>query len=294
MRKCALITGASGFIATHLAKNLIASGWQVGLLVRPFSQLDPQLLDSKTYTYDGNLSSIDLCLEDLKPHIVFHLASLFISEHGPDDISGLINSNIMLGTQLLECMAVHRINKLINAGTSWQHFNGDQYHPVNLYAATKQAFEAILQYYIEAKNLNCITLKLFDSYGPNDRRKKLVNILVNSAKTGVFIDLSPGEQLVDLVYIDDIVRAFLIVADQLDKQNCQGHEIYGLSSGSPIAIRQLVEIISRVNGKELLVRWSARPYREREVMDPWRPSAKLPGWDPQVSLEQGIKNLLVT
>lgn len=292
MTKCALITGASGFIASHLAKKLLSSGWKIGLLVRPHSQLDSQLLSAKIYSYDGTLGSIDQCLKDLKPNIVFHLASLFISEHKPQDIPALIDSNILFGTQLLESMTSHQVHHLINTGTSWQHFNGDPYHPVNLYAATKQAFEAILQYYVEAKHIRCITLKLFDSYGPDDHRKKLVNLLIASASKDEHLELSPGEQLIDLVYIDDIVKAFLIATEQLDKQKYLSHEIYGLSSGTRISIRQLADIISRLSGKALTVSWSARAYREREVMDPWLPSANLPDWEPQVSLEQGISNLL--
>lgn len=293
MVNCALITGASGFIASHLAKRIIVNGWQVGLLVRPHSQLDPELLRAKIYLYDGTLNSIDQCIADLKPNIVFHLASTFISEHGPEDIAGLINSNIVLGAQLLESMTGHQIKKLINAGSSWQHFNGYSYNPVNLYAATKQAFEAILEYYVEVKKISCITLKLFDTYGPNDNRKKIVNLLITSAKTGEHIELSPGEQLIDLVYIDDIVRAFLMASEQLGGKERSSHEIYGLSSGSSVSIRELVDIISRVGGKEIKVSWAARSYREREVMKPWHPSTNLPDWQPQFTLEKGLSNLLL-
>ena len=155
MAKRALITGASGFIASHLAKKMAANGWEIRLLIRPSSELIPQLQSMHSYFYDGSLASIDLCLNDFKPDIVFHLASLFISEHQANDLSPLVDSNILLGAQLLESMAEHGVNKLVNAGTSWQHFNSDLYRPVNLYAATKQAFEAILQYFVDAKDISC-------------------------------------------------------------------------------------------------------------------------------------------
>ena len=122
----------------------------------------------------------------------------------------------------------------------------------------------------------------------------MVNLLIAGTKTDAYLELSQGDQLVDLVYRDDIVRAFLIAADQLDKRKCLGHKIYGLSSGERVSIRHLVETISRVSKKKLRVRWSARPYREREVMDPWQPSSNLPDWEPRVSLEQGINNLLAS
>ena len=59
---------------------------------------------------------------------------------------------------------------LVNTGTSWQHYENKDYSPVNLYAATKQSFEAILQYYVEVASLKAITLKLFETYGLDDPR----------------------------------------------------------------------------------------------------------------------------
>ena len=291
MAKRALITGASGFIASHLAAKMSAKGWEIGLLVRPSSQLISQLESMRSYSYDGTLTSIDQCLQDFKPDVVFHLASLFLSEHQASDLSRLIESNILLGTQLLESMAGHDVNKLVNTGTSWQHFNSDQYCPVNLYAATKQAFEAILQYYIDAKGISCITLKLFDSYGPGDHRKKLVNILIDNIHTGTHLELSPGEQLIDLVYIDDVVHGFEIAADLLLNKSLLGHHSYGLSSGMRVSIQELVRIISRIGNKNINVSWT-RPYRNREVMRPWEPPITLPGWNPIFSLERGLKKLL--
>ena len=181
---------------------------------------------------------------------------------------------------------------LINTGTFWQHFQNDDYNPVCLYAATKQAYEMILKYYLETTALKVITLKLYDTYGPNDPRKKLFALLETAAKEQQLLKMSPGEQLIDIVYIDDVVQAFILAAQRLQKQNKTNHEIYAVSSGNPISLKKLVAIYENVSGNKLDIQWGGRPYREREVMKPWDKGKWLPGWRPKYNLEQGIARIL--
>jgi nucleoside-diphosphate-sugar epimerase len=240
--------------------------------------------------------AFDAILKESHPDIVFHCASLFLAEHKPDQIPALIASNIGFGTGLVDAMVHHGVLKLVNAGTSWQHFSVDQYRPVNLYAATKQAFEDILAYYVDAYGLEAITLKLFDTYGPDDPRPKLVPLLQRTALTGDPLEMSQGEQLLDLLHVDDAIEGFCIAADRLlvAKKALGFHETYGLSSKRLVSIRELVGLFSKLGGAPLKVTWGKRPYRKREIMIPWKPPTSLPGWKPGISLEKGIADLLRT
>ena len=181
---------------------------------------------------------------------------------------------------------------LVNAGTSWQHFHSAEYRPVCLYAATKQAFEAIVEFYVQACAFDCTTLKLFDTYGPRDPRKKLMHLLERVAATGEAVDFSPGEQYVDLLHVDDAVRGFLVAADRLLAGEAQGAETFALSSGRTLPLRDLLALYQRECGRVLPIRLGKRPYREREVMEPWSDGVSLPGWKPEVSLEEGIRQVL--
>jgi nucleoside-diphosphate-sugar epimerase len=199
---------------------------------------------------------------------------------------------VLFGNQLLEAMKVNELSNLINTGTSWEHYNNEVYNPVCLYAATKQAFEVIMEYYIQACGIKAITLKLFDTYGPDDFRPKLFNLLNKAAVTGEPLDMSEGEQLIDLVHIDDVVEAYLISALRLlDKQVTQ-HERYAVSSGNPLPLKELVKLYAEVTGQAIPLHWGARPYRDREVMVPWFLGSSLPGWKPLVSLSEGISSLM--
>lgn len=291
----ALLTGATGFIGGHLTRALLREGWELHLIVLPdqgLGTIDDLQESVRVYPHDGTTGQLLELVAAIKPDVVFHLASLFLAQHTPADIEPLIRSNVLFATQLAEAMTAAGCRLLVNTGTSWEHYGNSAYEPVNLYAASKQAFEVMLAYYLETSPLTVITLKLFDTYGPDDPRPKLFTLLNKVTAAGEPLAMSPGEQLIDLVYIDDIVRAFLMAADRLLAGKAAGHERYAVSSGSPLHLRDLIELYGRVVGKVLPIKWGGRPYRPREVMVPWNSGSSLPGWQPKVGLEEGIKRMM--
>lgn len=242
------------------------------------------------HTHDGTTEGMIRLVGKAKPVVVFHLASLFISQHEASDVERLVVSNVLFGSQLLEAMKTHGVSHIINTGTSWQHYENKAYSPVNLYAATKQALESLLQYYVEAHDLRAITLMLFDTYGSHDPRPKLMNLLKRAAENMQPLAMSPGEQWIDLVHVDDVVQAYLKAADRLLADAVQGHECYAVSSGQPIQLREMVRLVERVLGRSLPINWGERAYRDREVMQAWE-GAVLPGWAAQVNLAQSIQTM---
>ena len=288
----ALVTGASGFIGAALTRRLLADGWQVHLLLREGSStadLPPESPQLRLHRHDGSTLQLLAIMRDAAPEAVFHLASLFLAAHKPEDVERLINANLLFSTQLVEAMSACGVRRLVNTGTSWEHYEDAAYNPVCLYAATKQAFSALLRYYIEVHGLRVVTLKLFDTYGAGDTRPKVLNLLKRVALEGTSLGMSPGEQLVDLVYIDDVIEAFLMAYQQLaDGTQLNAMEEYGVSCGDPLPLRDIAALYAQVSGKPLNIEWGGRPYREREVMVPWQNYRGVPGWRPRVGLAQGL------
>ena len=123
----ALITGATGFVGSHLARRLVQEGWRVHIL----SRVDSRLAEAEEFAYvinhiyDGSTDSMLNCVVQAKPDVVYHLASLFLSQHKVKDVNELIQSNVLFGSQLLEAMKENQVTNLVNTGTSWQHYNNE-------------------------------------------------------------------------------------------------------------------------------------------------------------------------
>ena len=290
-----LITGATGFVGSRLVKYLVNhhKPYEISILVRKNSSLE-QLEEVRNeldiFEYSGEIHDLIDFLTKANPEIVIHVASCFISEHKEDQVDQLIDSNIKFPTQLLEAMSKCSIKKFINTGTSWEYFESDEYNPVNLYASTKHAFEQISQYYSEVHGTRFIHLKLFDTFGQGDPRKKIVALLKRISETGETLDMSPGEQEINLVHIDDVCEAYGKAIDLIGKSSYK-QQTYGISTDEIIPLKEFVELYSSVNEVNLDINWGGKPYRTREVLKLWRSYDRLPDWTPKVSLKEGLKGL---
>lgn len=295
----AIVTGSTGFIGRHLVAALADRGSDVYAVTRHRSDYPwPPHPRIRAIRLEPTTEGVIQALQIPEAHhaTVFHLAGHFIAEHAEKDVSPLVAGNVLFGAQLLEAMRVNGIRRLVNAGTSWQHFGHNDQDAVSLYAATKQAFDKLTDYYSAAYGLAVTTLLLFDVYGPADPRPKLIPSLLTSLATGKPLHLSPGQQCIDLVYVDDVVGAFSQAAGRLrDLPPSAGvREAFSVRSGCETSLQQLVTLIGRLAQRDVPVVWGARPYRLREVMRPWHGGAALPGWQPQVILEEGIRRVLAS
>ncbi|MFD0892789.1 NAD(P)-dependent oxidoreductase [Luteolibacter ambystomatis] len=287
----AIVTGVTGFIGNHLARRLLAEGWKVAAIVRSTSDRSRIPEGCAVWEYDGSTTDMLRVFEMVQPDTVFHLASRIITNHAAGDVESLVASNLLFGMQLLEGMRATGCKRFVNTGTGWQHFENNDYDPVCLYAATKQAFEDLLEYYVRVSGVKAVTLKLHDTYGEDDPRGKLITLLLNAARNQTPLELSPGEQKIDLVHVRDVAEAYL-AADRLLRAATEPcHQRYMLRAGSVISIRELAATIGRVTGSPVNAHWGARPYREREVMLPSDLGEAVPGWKPSVTLEEGIREL---
>ena len=220
--------------------------------------------------------------------MVFHLAAAVITNNQPEQIPVLIQSNIQFYTEVLEAMCHCDTRQFVGTGTYWQNYNSTTYNPVDLYAATKEASEKILQYYVDAHHFRAITLRLFDVYGEDDKRPKLWNLLRDIAGTEKMIDVSPGEQYLDLVHISDVCTAYEAAFNLLDSDLSVKNEVYGVSTGELHTLKEIISFFQSVLGKTIHVNFGKRPYKEREVMKPMREYKILPNWqaDKQIVTTQ--------
>lgn len=292
----ALVTGATGFIGGHVVRRLVSLGWRVHILVRSTSDTGRLPANLVVHTHDGSTPGLRAIVERARPDITFHLATHFLGRHGPNDVLPMASANVVFPTQLFDALADGGCERILTASSAWQFATDGSYQPVALYAAMKQASDDILAYYTEVDRLRAIRLVLHDTYGPDDRRSKLIPLLWRAAVDGAVLPMSPGEQRIDLVHVDDVVDAFMLAAQQLLTEPVTALATYVVSSGQPISVRALAEVfgavLRRVTGHELRVAFGERPYRERELMEPWAGGQPLPGWHARVVLQDGLTSVV--
>ncbi|MNS33849.1 CDP-abequose synthase [compost metagenome] len=190
------------------------------------------------------------------------------------------------------------VHRFVNTGTAWETMDGPPaYRPVCLYAATKRAFENILRFYEDAHGFSALTVKLYDTYGPDDPRPKLFSLLHRSLSIADPIPFSPGEQTLDLTHIEDVTDAFeRAIHYVLTKVSSHAEEIH-VGSGQGIPLRDVAAVFEEALGQRANIGWGERPYRPREVMRAQadtRAAEQLLGWRPTIGLKEGLHRTFIS
>ncbi len=265
MKTRILITGGSGFIGSNFIKSTTS------------------LFDF--YKVGREIPTLD-SIRTFNPDILIHL-SANTSFNNETEIRNLIQSNIEFPSIITELFIQSGGKKILNIGSYWEHVNNLAYSPNSFYASTKKAFQDILQYYVDCKNIEVITLKLFDTYGPNDKRKKILRLVYEASQSTKKIDLSGGEQLYNLVHISDVIKGFKIALEQMDV----GHQIYFLKSTQQLKLKKVIEIYKKINELDVDLIWGKYPYSKRDFFSDINVYPLLPNWKEEINLENGLKNL---
>ena len=295
MKVC--LTGATGFVGNHVLNHFLNKKHKVFLILRnknSLKKLTPFQKENTTQCfYDNSFRNIDVFFKVHKPKVVIHLASLFLSRHTSEDIEALVNSNLTFGLHILEAMNNNKINAFINTSTTWEHYNNENYYPVNLYAATKKSFESLLLYYIKCEDLKAITLKLYDSYGKGDTRKKLIPYLLTSIKNNELnLDMSEGNQEICLVHVEDIAKAYYIAFKKIIAKSRRGvYTTFFLDNGERYTIKSIVNIFQKQFNIKFNINWGALPYGKKEIFKPIKPKLHLKNWEPTKTFINEIDSL---
>jgi len=289
-----LVSGGTGFIGSHLIKSLIEKKYTVFVIVRKDSDVSRINEQVNIFRYDENIETLITFFKKEKFDGVIHLASLFLASHTSNDISSLISSNVKFSTELLEASSSSNVKWFLNTGTFWQNYHCEAYNPVNLYAATKEAFEVISKFYTETTSIIFTTIKLNDTFGPNDTRNKVFNLWNKIAKTGETLGMSGGEQMVDISYIKDIVNAYLVMVDNLNAVDSKiyKNKTYLVSNNDKMTLKELSKVFEAVSDCTLNINWGERDYRDREVMLPYSKGENVPNWKQEYILKDAIKETI--
>lgn len=276
-----LITGALGFIGQHLVKTLVSMGERPILVVR-----DEGLSRAKNIFGEEvltlTISQLEGQISTLKIESVINLAGYYVFGDSTSQAEALISSNIEFPTKVLSTIATsHQKAVWVQASTFMQHFEKSEYDPTCLYAATKEAMRSILAYF-SIGDLVVHDLVLPQVYGRNDTREKLLNILIKAAKNAGQVDLSSGNQIMDLVHVEDVVRAILLLRRTSSPTRTQ------LTSDEILTVKALVQLIEKTSGKKIHASFDPSKDRLRDAYSKWIVSPRPENWKPRIELSSWI------
>ena len=279
--KTAIVTGATSFIGLSLINRLLMDGVKVHAIVRKHTdtkRLAENLSKTNINVYDGTQASLINIFQTSVPDTVFHLAGNYVRDEKLDDVENLITSNVLFGCQLLSAILSSRVEYFINTGSYFQ-FSGQNENPVNLYGAAKNSFISILEYYSSLSNLKSTSLILYESYGPNDWRKKLFPTILNAIKNNIPLSIPEKETLLYPVYCIDIVDCYILAAAKL-RENSQNtaNQLFAVRHKNPCSIEEIINTFEEVSNRKLLVKPGGWPRSDREIFNIWRGST-LPDWN---------------
>lgn len=279
-----LITGGFGFTGRVLVKRLISQGEIPLLILRAERIKDAQIYFGekiRALTLDEFLDSET---NDYTVKRVFHLATMY--EYSPtiEQIPSLIDSNITFPILLAEKIkSKSNPPSWVNVSTFMQHYEGKSYFPTSLYAATKQACEDLFEYFQVSNQIKVKTLVFPNIYGEDDGRQKLVNLLISSIRENNMINLSSGNQVMDLLHVSDAVDG-LLLAESLQAGR------WSFGNLESFRIREIVELISRTSKSEAKVNYDSSKDREFDQITSWLQGDMLPTFTRKINFEQWLSS----
>ena len=274
------ILGAAGFLGQDLAQRLVRDGHQVtGFVLKP-----PQndigfecksilsFLDSKSVSANNFDVTINLAARRSTRSQPFTQAEV-------DKFTYEIPKEFIMRTSGPQTL-------VLNASTYIQNYLGEVGRSVDSYGAAKERLSKFLEKHALADGFRVKDLFFFTLYGMGDRPNHLVPLLLDAARFGNRIQLSPGDQLINLLYVKDATQNILNCITTEEKLAYSKNHVW---ADSYMTVKHLVSVLESTTGQKIKCDWGSREYAGHEMMNPWPiPMPQLRGFVAPTSLNEGI------
>jgi NAD dependent epimerase/dehydratase len=301
-----LVTGAGGFIASHLVERLVKDGARVRAFVRYNSRNDVGMLRlvspdvfSDLEVVRGDLRDTEAVHKAVKnTDTIFHLGALIAIPYSYVNPREVIDVNIMGTLNVLMAARDANVRRVVHTSTSEvygtaQYTPIDEKHPLqgqSPYSASKIGADKIAESFYRSFDVPVVTLRPFNTYGPRQSMRAVIPTIITQALTRDEVKLGSLDPMRDFTFVADTANGFVRVAEA---DNVLGEEI-NLGNDNTIRIGDLVEKIFGMIGKTPKIIADEQRIRpgKSEVMKLWASNQKAKekiGWEPQTSLDEGLK-----
>ena len=305
-KKKILVTGAAGFIGSHLCERALKMGWHVEGLDNfdPFydaaikkKNLAQSLAHANFKFHQGDIRKGDFAAQLCGGgnfNAVVHLAARAGVRPSIEDPAGYMDVNIAGTVSMLEAARGAGIKKFVFASSSSVYGNNEKVpfaetdnvdNPISPYAATKKAGELICYTYHHLFGIDMACLRFFTVYGPRQRPDlaihKFARLILDDKEIPVFGD---GSMKRDFTYIDDIIDGVIASVER-----CKGYEIYNLGESRPVRLDVLISEIENAIGKKARIkRLPAQPGDVNQTYADVSKAVRMLGYDPKTHLKDGL------
>ncbi|MCX5813468.1 MAG: NAD(P)-dependent oxidoreductase [Proteobacteria bacterium] len=287
------VTGASGFIGAHIIRALLLRNHQVTVLSipdDPMTSLQPMYTQIDTIA--GTLEDaalLEKSINRFQPEACIHLA--WYAEPGKylDSMQNI--QSLASSLSLFQTLIKAGCRQIVAAGTCFEYdMNFGYLHedtparPTSLYAAAKLSCCLLGSQLATQAKISFAWGRVFYPYGPQEDQRRLVPAAIKALKQGIPFPASPGDQVRDYIHVADVATAFCTLMEK------QADGVFNISTGSPVSIRQLLEMLGKLMNRSDLIKLGALPYRNWEPPFICGDNARLRnlGWRYCFSLEEGL------
>ena len=304
-----LVTGAGGFIASHLVEALVAQGARVRAFVRYNSRGDPGLLSllpaesyRKVEIIAGDLRDLPAVQAAMRgvTH-VFHLGALIAIPYSYIHPAEVVETNVIGTLNVLLAGRDQQVERIVHTSTSEVYGTAlrvpiDEDHPLqgqSPYSASKIGADKLAESFYRSFDLPVVTLRPFNTYGPRQSARAVIPTIITQALTQDVIRLGNLEARRDLTYVSDTVAGFLSVAETAGVEG----ETFNLGSGREVRIGDLAQQVIDMVGRPVRIELDPtrlRPEKsevQRLLSDNRLAQEKL-NWKPRVTLTQGLQQTI--
>ncbi len=304
-----LVTGAGGFIGSHLCESLTRAGADVVALVHyngrgdrgNLEQVEADVLRSLRIV-TGDIRDPDLVRSLVRGRtLVFHLAALIGIPYSYAAPTAYVETNVQGTLNLLLAARDLGVERLVHTSTSEVYGTArytpiDEEHPLqgqSPYSASKIGADKLVESFVASFGLPVVTLRPFNTFGPRQSARAVIPTIVLQALAGGPVRLGSLEPIRDFCYVDDTVRGFQLAGRAADVSG----KTINLGTGVAVSIRDLAEKIFGLLGTRPALQTESERVRPAasEVMAllaSWTRARALLGWSPQVPLEEGLSKTI--
>lgn len=245
-----LITGCTGFIGSNILTKFQNSN-KIYIILRnkknnkKFKNKNIKIINYKNY------DELNKKISKIKAELIIHTATHYAKTHSQKDLKEFSNSNILFGNIILENLKSMKTKKFINFSTVWEDYNGIKDNYFNLYSAYKKAFSKILNFYRNKfKKVKFYELMLSDTFGKNDNRLKIINVLRKNYKSNTITKIISKNLYVNFLNVEDITNAVYLIY----KKNIKPAK-YLLKNNLDTNIYKMIQILNKKNDRKIKVKW---------------------------------------